>query len=190
MRPHRLLSAIAVVAVLLLVSGAAAAQGQERWFHIHVTEGGDDPVEVLVNLPLSLIESAMRIVPDEVHAEIEAELNDVGIDMEALRQFWEDARGLEDATFVTVESETETVRVAKRGDYLIAETSETKEGGAEVNMRLPFDVLSALFSEQNHVDLPAALRAIAEQTDGELVTVREGDTFVRIWVDDENEPAA
>ena len=55
-------------------------------------------------------------------------------------------------------------------------------------MRLPFDVLTALFSGDTQVDLVAAIRAIAEHSDGDLVTVTDGDTHVRIWVDDENDP--
>ncbi len=178
----------ALAAVLVLVLAATGAGAADRWFHVHVSETGDDPVEVHVNLPLTLIESALRVIPDEINAEVEAELNDIGVELEELRKFWEEVRNLEDATFVTVESEDENVHIAKQGDYLIAHTTESGENGAEVNVRLPFEVLAALFSGDTQIDLPAALRAIAEHSDGDLVTVSEGDTHVRIWVDDENDP--
>ena len=177
-----------LAAALILLLAAAGAGAAERWFHVHVTETGSNPVEVHVNLPLALIESALRVIPDEINAEIEAELNDVGVQLEELRKFWEEARHLEDATFVTVESEDETVRVAKEGDYLIAHTTESRASGAEVDVRLPFEVLTELFSGDTQIDLPVALRTIAEHSDGDLVTVSEGDTHVRLWVDDENEP--
>ena len=178
-----------LAAALILLLAATAAAAADRWFHVHVSETGADPVEVHVNLPLTLIEAALRVIPDEINAEIEAELNEVGVELEELRKFWEEARNLEDATFVTVESEDETVHVAKRGDYLIAHTTESRENGAEVDIRLPFEVLAALFSGDTQIDLPAAMRAIAEHSDGDLVTVSEGDTHVRIWVDDENDPS-
>jgi len=177
-----------LAAGLILLLAATGAGAADRWFHVHVTETGSDPVEVHVNLPLALIEAALRVIPDEINAEIEAELNDIGVELEELRKFWEEARNLEDATFVTVESEDETVTVAKQGDYLIARTTQPRDNGAEINVRLPFEVLAALFSGDTQIDLPAALRAIAEHSDGDLVTVSEGDTYVRIWVDDQNDP--
>ena len=177
-----------LVAALILLLAATGAGAADRWFHVHVTETGADPVEVRINLPLTLIESALRVIPDEINAEIEAELNDIGVELEELRKFWEEARNLDDATFVTVESEDETVSVVKKGDYLIAHTTESGESGAQIDVRLPFEVLAALFSGDTKIDLPAALRAIAEHSDGDLVTVSEGDTHVRIWVDDQNDP--
>ena len=177
---------LALAAVLSLAAGIASAQ--ERWFHVRVTESGDDAVSVALNLPLSLIESALAVIPDEINAEVSAELNEMGVELEELRQFWADAKDMEDALFVTVESAEETVHIVKEGDYLIAKTVQSGPDGAEVNVRLPFDVLTALFNEEKVVDLPAAIRAIAEHSDGDLVTVRDGTTHVRIWVDDENEP--
>jgi hypothetical protein len=169
---------------------ASASWAQERWFHVHVTEGGTDPVTVSVNLPLSLIEKAVKLVPAEVEEEVRMELNDVDINLDDLRDFWREVRETPDATFVTVQSEDETVRVAKEGEFLIARTVELREGGAEVDVRFPFSVLDAMFSgDENELDLVAAIRALAEYGDGDMVTVSEGETRVRVWVDDINAPA-
>ena len=182
--------AVAVIACLALVLGAPALLAQERWFHVRVSEGGSDPVEVHVNFPLSLIEKAIGLIPDQVHDEVHMELNDVGIDVKELREFWGEVRDSGDATYVTVESEDATVRVAKEGDFLIARTVESREGGAQVDVKFPFAVLDALFSgAEDEIDLAAAIRALAEYGDGDMVTVREGDTHVRVWVDDVNDPA-
>lgn len=181
-------TALALIAItFLLVAGAAA---QERWFHVHVTEGGDDAANVTVNLPLTLIEIALKLVPAEVHEEMRVEFSEAGIDLGDLREFWREMRDIDDATFVTVESDDATVRVAKEGDFLIARTTQHSDDGAQVDVRFPFAVIEALFSEdEDRIDLGAAIRALAEYTDGDIVTVTDGDTKVRVWVDGQNEPS-
>lgn len=178
--------AFAIIASILIATPGLLAQ--ERWLHVRVSEEGTDPVEVSVNLPLTLIESALALIPAEVEEEIRMELNEVDFDMEELRAFWREARNTDDATFVTVESEEESIRVAKEGDFLVAETTELREGGAEVSVRFPFEILDALFEgEENKLDLAGAVRALAEHGDGDIVTVKDGETRVRVWVDDDNE---
>jgi hypothetical protein len=178
-------------AFALFLGGAAGALAQERWFHVRVTEGGSKPTTVAVNLPLSLIESALKLIPQHVQHEIDMELNDVDFEIEDLRAFWEDVRDVEDATFVTVESPEETVKVAKEGELLVARTTERTAEGAQVDVRFPFAVLDALFqgTGEHEVDLVGAARALAEYGDGDIVTVEDGETRVRVWVDDTNEGA-
>jgi hypothetical protein len=180
---------IATVALFFAASGLLA---QERWFHVRVTESGADPTHVAVNVPLSLIEAALKLVPEQVHEEIDVELNEADFDLDDLRQFWKDVKDVEDATFVTVESADETVKVAKEGDLLVARTIERTEKGAQVDVRFPFAVLDALFqgTDEHQLDLVGAARALAEYGDGDIVTVDDGETQVRVWVDDVNEPGA
>ncbi len=177
---------IAAAAILLLT--AVGVSAQERWFHVHVTEGGENAATVTVNLPLTLIETALKLVPTQVGKEMHVEFSEAGIDLDDLRDFWREMRDTDDATFVTVESNDATVRVAKEGDFLVAKTIERGEDGAQVDVRFPFAVIEALFSEDgDELDLAAAIRALAEYTDGDIVTVKDGDTSVRVWVDDQNE---
>jgi hypothetical protein len=179
---------IATAFVLFFVASGLLAQ--ERWFHVRVTETGADPTNVAVNMPLSLIEAALKLVPEEVHQEIDVELNEVDFDLEDLRQFWKDVKDIDDATFVTVESAEETVKVAKEGDLLVARTTERTADGAQVDVRFPFAVLDALFqgTGEHELDLVGAARALAQYGDGDIVTVNDGTTQVRVWVDDVNEP--
>ena len=180
-----------IAAGIALFFAATGLMAQERWFHVRVTEGGADPTHVAVNVPLSLIEAALKLVPEEVHKEIDLELNEVDFELEDLRQFWKDMRDVEDATFVTVESPTETVKVAKEGEMLIARTTERTASGAQVDVRFPFAVLDALFAgtSEHELDLAGAARALAQYGDGDIVTVDDGKSQVRVWVDDVNEPA-
>ena len=179
-----------LLAGMVLFFAASGLFAEERWFHVRVSETGDDPTEVAVNLPLSLIEAALKALPEQIHREIDLELNEVDFELEDLRQFWQDVRGLEDATFVTVESRDETVKVAKEGELLVARTTERSGDGAQVDVRFPFAVLDALFqgTEEHEVDLVGAARALAAYGDGDIVTVDDGETKVRVWVDGVNEP--
>jgi hypothetical protein len=189
------LSASGLLAQARTLAGAGGGAGevlaQERWFHVRVSETGVDPTEVAINLPLSLVEAALRALPAQIHREIDLELNEIDFELADLRQFWQDVRGLEDATFVTVESADATVRIAKEGALLVARTTERSGGGAQVDVRFPFAVLDALFqgTGEHQVDLVGAARALAEYGDGDIVTVDDGETRVRVWVDDVNEPA-
>jgi hypothetical protein len=177
---------------LFLFLAASGLCAQERWFHVRVNATGAEPTEVAVNLPLSLIEAALKLIPEEVHRDIDLELNEVDFDLEDLRQFWKDVRDTHDATFVTVTSPDETVKIAKEGELLIARTTERTEHGAQVDVRFPFAVLDALFqgTDEHEIDLVGAARALAEYGDGDIVAVDDGETKVRVWVDDDNEPAS
>ena len=179
------------IATFVLFFVASGLLAQERWFHVRVTETGVDPTNVAVNMPLSLIEAALKLVPEEVHKEMDLELNEVDFDLDDLRQFWKDVKDVDDATFVTVESADETVKVAKEGDLLVARTTERTADGAQVDVRFPFAVLDALFqgTGEHELDLVGAARALAQYGDGDIVTVNDGNSQVRVWVDDVNEPA-
>jgi hypothetical protein len=178
---------VALSALLLMVLFALPASAEERWFHVHVTEDGGDNANVVVNLPLSLIESALKLIPAEVHEEMQIELEDMEIELADLREFWREMKDQDDAVFVTVDSDDESVRVSKEGDYLVARTTERSDSGTEVDVRLPFSVLDGLFADEETIDLAGAIRALAENGDGDIVSVNDGDTRVRVWVDSSNE---
>lgn len=164
----------------------AFAASSNRWFHVQVNEGGHDPVEVTVNLPLQLIETALEVLPEDISREVQIELDDAGFTVKELRRLWQEVRQSDDATFVTVKSEDETVEVSKSGDYFLAKTVESRDGGAQVDVKFPLEVVDALFSgSEEELDLAAAIRALADY-EGSVVTVHDDETRVRVWVDGKN----
>jgi hypothetical protein len=174
------------LAVLLLLVSASVAGASDRWFHVHVDEG-EGGAEVMVNLPLSLVESAVKMIPAEIEEEVRIELDEADFDLEDLRALWQEMRAGEDATYVTVREEDQTVEVRKQGEYLLVNTTESTEDGARVDVRFPLVVVDALFSgEEGRLDFAAAVRALADYGDGDMVTVRDRETTVRVWVDDRN----
>lgn len=182
------------LAVLALTTTAAFAGSEDRWLHIRVMERGDDPQTVKVNLPMTLLTKFVAAIDFEKidHGRFEGgtiRLDDVEFDSVDLRAILRAVREAEDMDFVTVESDDETVRVAKDGDYIIVKVRSGDEGSEDeekVDVRLPLDVAEALVSgKRNELRIEEALRILAEQ-EGDLVRVKDRDSTVRIWIDDKN----
>jgi Zn-dependent alcohol dehydrogenase len=108
---------------------------------------------------------------------------------------------------VTVQSNENNVKVSKSNGtlYIIvidkehAKKAMAKEGVAakgekasepvetKVEIKVPMKVVDALFSAgKDELDLVAALRALSAHGDTELVTVKDAENDVRIWIDSKN----
>jgi hypothetical protein len=118
-----------------------------------------------------------------------------GVDLRALL---EAVREAPDNEYVTVESPHENVRVAKSEGFMLikvreAEQKTEKAGkaqakpGSTVDIKVPFTVVTALLSgEKDELNLVAALQALNQNGDVDLVTVNDEHSTVRIWVDSQN----
>ena len=181
MNPRRFLA----FAAIALLAAALPAAAQDLWLHVKVHEQGGDNARVTVNLPISLIESALPLI--EGAEEIEdgrIVIDDTDVEIEDLRRVLDSLHGSPDATFAEIETDTERIVFFKDGDYLRVETDATAEG-TEIRARFPIAVLEALLSgPENQLDIAAALRALAAHGPGDLVTVRDHDATVRVWIDD------
>lgn len=186
----RSLTWMLVACVLLALTAAPAAASTNKWFHLKVDDRSGDGAEVTVNLPLNLIEMAFEMIPEElsqeVSTELEVELNDAGFDVDQLRRLWDEVRFGEDATFIQVREKDTEIRVSKQGDLFVAETvGDTAE--TRIDVRFPLQVVDALFSgPDDRLDFAAAIRALADYGSGDMVTVRDRDSSVRIWIDSNN----
>ena len=168
-------------ALFLAVAPAAAA---ERWLHVHVVEDGGAGDTVRVNLPFSMIESVLPLVQAENLSGGKLRIDDHDFEGVDLRAMWKSLRNAGDVDFVTVDGTDGKVRVSRAGQYLLATVEGRGEDRENVRVRVPVAVLDALFSGSgDEIDLVAALHALADQGDGELVRVEDGDSRVRVWVD-------
>jgi hypothetical protein len=180
-RTRRFAAAAIVLAVFFIAAPSLAA---DRWFHVRVDEPGG--AEVAVNLPLSLIEMAVSMIPEDFSDQVHVELNQDGFSIQQLHELWQEVKNTGDATFVTVKDGEQTVEVSRSGNYLIAQT--VGGGDTQIDVRFPLEVVDALFSSgPDRLDIAAAVRALANYADGDMVTVRDNDTTVRVWVDDSNQ---
>ena len=174
---------LACVAGAVLVSLSSAATA-DKWLHVRVEEHGSRGEKVSVNVPLELVARMLPLISiDELqHGKLNLDDDLEGIDLRALAAALRDAP---DADFVTVESENESVRVAKEGEFLVVRVQEQgRHSDEKVRVRMPLAVVDALFGGAPHeLDLVAALEALGEYSDGALVDVESDDGTVRVWID-------
>ena len=167
---------------------STSSEKGERWLHVRVicTDGKGDTVRV--NVPLELAEKVLPAVNhDRLHngkVKIDnSDINDVD-----LRTIMEAIRSAKDGEYVTVQGSDNDVRVAKEGNHLIVHVVD-KEGSkkSQVEVKVPMKVVEALLSAgKDELDLVAALHALGSQGDVELVSVKDSENTVKVWLDSKN----
>lgn len=180
-KPALHVAGFALLALLLALPAAA----QDLWLHVKVHESGGDNARVTVNLPISLLESALPMI--ESSGEMEdgrIVIHDSDVTVDDLRRVLIALNDAPDATFAEVETDDERIVFFKDGAYLRVETDASAEG-TEIRAHFPIAVLEALVSGTgNELNVAAALQALADHGPGDLVTVRDRDATVRVWIDD------
>lgn len=183
------------LAVLPLVTQAAQTAKGDRWLHVRVVSKDSSGDTVRVNVPLEL---AIKILPAINQRHLHGgriEICDTHMNDIDLRALLEAVRTTKDGEFVTVQGREDEVRVAKENGYLLVHVRDRKrergerknERESRVEVRVPMTVVNALLSGgKNELDLVAAMHALAEHPDTELVTVQDEENTVRIWLDSKN----
>jgi hypothetical protein len=200
----RRIPAVALIAgalALMPISGSAQnaakssdSASRDRWLHVRVENPDSKDELVRVNIPLELAEKILPTIDkDKFHnGHVKIDHFDCnGVDFQALMSAVRDAK---DGEFVTVQNKEEDVRVAKQGTYFLVHVIEkdrdSKDKDAKrskVEVKVPMKVVDALFSgKKDEVDLVAGLHALALQGDTELVSVKDREQTVRVWLDSKN----
>jgi hypothetical protein len=194
-RAGLLLSTAVLAALPAILSpvafGQTSAPKTERWLHVRVINSDNKGETVRVNVPLELAESVLPTINKEhLHngkvTIDQAHLNDV--DLHALMNA---VRNAKDGEYVTVQGSDQDVRVAKEGGRLLVHVKDKSRGDhskhSEVEVKIPMHVIDALFSAgKDELDIVAALHALAVQGDTELVSVKDQDSTIRVWLDSKN----
>ena len=172
---------IALACMLTLTTAGAA----DKWLHVKVEEKGARGDNIDVNIPLSVVESMLPLIQvDELrNGKLHLEMEEFGeID---LRELAAALRETPDTDFVTVNSDDESVRVAKEGDFLVVRVEEHKKHSSDqIRIRIPLAVVDALIGDSpNELDLIAGLRALTEYEGEALVDIRSDDSSVQVWID-------
>jgi hypothetical protein len=190
------LTRLAVRAATIAALGLATLtdlRAADAWIHVDVFEG-EDGTNVKLNLPLSLIEAVLPAIQDERiqggRIRIDLDQEDRGqlrsLDLKSIMQA---LREQPDGDFVRVRDRGEQVRVAKSGRFLLVNVDGNRENAdrpERVRIKLPIDLASAIAEgDGQEVDLVAMVRALARHRGEDLVSIEDGQTRVRIWVDDE-----
>jgi hypothetical protein len=200
----RRIPAVALIAgalALMPISGSAQnsakssdTASRDRWLHVRVENPDSKDELVRVNIPLDLAEKILPTIDkDNFHnGHVKIDHFDCnGVDFPALLSAVRDAK---DGEFVTVQSKEQDVRVAKQGNYVLVHVVDKEKSSKDkdakpsrVEVRIPMKVVDALFSgKKDEVDLVAGLHALALQGDTELVSVKDHEQTVRVWLDSKN----
>ncbi len=197
-----LILAASLLAAAVLLAPVAAAQapnasgssqntsasGHDRWLHVRVSNPGKNEETVRVNVPLELAEKVLPTInKDRLHSG-KVRFDDVDCHGVDLRALLDAVRSSKDGEFVTVQSKDSDVRVAKQNGYLFVHVFEkNRPRKSQVEVKVPMKVVDALFSAgKDELDLVAALHALSSQGDTELVSVKDEENTVRVWLDSKN----
>jgi hypothetical protein len=171
-------------------STTSAAKG-DRWLHVRVICNDAKGETVRVNVPLEMAEKVLPAVNhDPLHGG-KVKIDSAKTDDVDLKTLLEAVRSAKDGEYVTVQGRENDVRVAKQGDHLmihiVEKDVEKGSKNSQVEVKVPMKVIDALLSAgKDELDLVAALHALAAQGDTELVSVKDKDNTVKVWVDSKN----
>jgi predicted lipid carrier protein YhbT len=198
-RTRRVVPAIAFLAATSLLaplgvraqtssSHSTTSASGDRWLHVRVINTGDKNETVKVNVPLDL---AVKVLPAIDHDRLHngkvrigcMECQDVDI-----HTLFEAVRSSKDGEFVTVQSRDADISVAKKdGQFLVHVQDKKKSKDSRVEVKVPMKVMQALLSAgKDELDIVAALRELSSQGDMELVSVKDDENTIRVWLDSKN----
>jgi hypothetical protein len=188
-----MIHAIAPIASAQSSAGGASSQtvsasSRDRWLHVRVSNPGSNEETVRLNVPLELAEKVLPTInKDRLHSG-KVRFDDIdchGVDLRALADA---VRASKDGEFVTVQNKNSDVRVAKQnGTLFVHVVDKNRAKKSQVEVKVPMRVVDALFSAgKDELDLVAALHALSSQGDTELVSVKDEENTVRVWLDSKN----
>lgn len=170
--------AVLIILALAAVAGSARA-ADNYWLHVTVDEG--QGAKVTVNLPLALAEKALPMLPWHEEMRWGNDRAHGSVKLEDFRELWAEVKNSPDMAFVTVQEDDETVKVWKSKDFVFVEV-RGDDGSEKVDVKVPIAVVDALVGGKE-IDFKGAFQALAERGGGDLVSVRDRDDNVRVWID-------
>jgi hypothetical protein len=168
--------------------GATTSAKADRWLHVRVISTDGKGETVRVNVPLELAEKVLPAINHDRLHDGKVKIDCAHVNEVDLRSLAEAIRNSKDGEYVTVQGNDNDVRVAKQSNYLIVHVLDKgKSKKQQVEIKVPMKVVDALFSAgKDELDLVAALHALSAQGDTELVSVKDEENTVRVWLDSKN----
>jgi hypothetical protein len=189
---HRPIPTALLAAALALAAAlpAAALERGEPWLHLAVDEAPPGDARVRVNLPLSLVEAVLALVPEAEAREVRVVFDDADVSLAELEAAWR-RLGRRSGTLLTVDEPRHRTVISRRGGYLVIDNHDRRRGDERVVVRISAPVVDALLAGRGDtLDLAGAVRALAAAGAGEITADSDDGDRVRIWVDRSPEPAA
>jgi len=190
-----ILAGVGLLALSVLPAAQAAAQTGSAWLHVRVEEA-KEASKVAVNLPMAVVEAVLKASPEMIEKHGKIHLGDHhGMKMADLRTAWKALAEVGDAELVTVESEDENVKVMRKGDLVQVfvdrkatpgKDGKASKGGEEVRVEVPVSLVDAFLSGEGEEGNIQAAVAELQKRRGDIVRVKDDDTHVRVWIDEQN----
>ena len=190
-----ILAGVGLLALSVLPAAQAAAQTGTAWLHVRVEEA-KEASKVAVNLPMAVVEAVLKASPEMIEKHGKIHLGDHhGMKMADLRTAWKALAEVGDAELVTVESEDENVRVMRKGDLVQVfvdrkatpgKDGKASKGGEEVRVEVPVSLVDAFLSGEGEEGNIQAAVAELQKRRGNIVSVQDDDSHVRVWIDEQN----
>jgi hypothetical protein len=160
----------------------------ERWLHVRVVSTNSKGETVRVNVPLELAEKVLPAIDHDRLHNGKVRIGCMDCDGVDVRTVFEAVRSSKDGEFVTVESNDADVSVMKKEGMLFVHVHEkNKPKHSQVEVKVPMKVVEALLSgSKDELDITAGLHALASQGDVELVSVKDDENTIRVWLDSKN----
>jgi hypothetical protein len=169
--------------VLACITGltAQAAASDDRWIHVRVddTDGAGGRVDIQV--PIGMVSSLLPALKGK-HGRGSIQVDEHQVDVAELRGYWNAVRTAKDGEYVTVRDEDSDVRISKSGGYLRLAVDDKGDRG-RVRMTIPVQLVDAALVGGDGIDLEAIGKALANAPMGELLTVDDDDSHIRVWID-------
>jgi len=160
----------------------------ERWLHVRVISSNSKGETVRVNVPLELAEKVLPAIDHDRLHNGKVRIGCVDCDGVDVRTLFEAVRSSKDGEFVTVQSNDADISVMKKDGMLFVHVHDkNKPKHSQVEVKVPMKVVEALLSgSKDELDIVAGLHALAGQGDVELVSVKDNDNTIRVWLDSKN----
>jgi hypothetical protein len=160
----------------------------ERWLHVRVISTNSKGESVRVNVPLDLAEKVLPAIDHDRLHNGKVRIGCMDCDGVDVRTLFEAVRTAKDGEYVTVQSNDADVSVMKKdGQMLVHVHDKNKSKDSRIEVKVPMKVVEALLSgSKDELDIVAGLHALASQGDVELVSVKDEENTIRVWLDSKN----
>lgn len=160
----------------------------DRWLHVRVINTDGRGETVRVNVPLELAEKVLPAVNHDRLHDGKVRIDSAHMDDVDLKTILAAIRTAKDGEYVTVQGNENDVRVAKESNHLMIHVVDKRNSKkCQVEIKVPMKVIDALLSAgKDELDLVAALHALSAQGDTELVSVKDSENTVKVWLDSKN----
>jgi hypothetical protein len=187
--------------VLLAQNDTPKSSGKsDQWIHVRIDSKENKGEMVRVNVPLEMAEKVLPAINKDNLRNGKVHIDSAHVEDVDFRALLDAVRTSRDGEYVTIQSNENDVRVAKSEGYLlvhITDKSKSKhleekdargkvnsERGAKVEVKIPMKVVDALFSAgKDELDIVAALHALSAHGDTDLVTIKDSDNTIHVWID-------